>query len=114
MGEYPTMFFWLLVGHALCDYPLQGDFLAKAKNHRIRGFSDCPWWIALAAHSTIHAGAVAFVTGSGWLGIAEFCAHCAIDYGKSDRLLGFKADQALHVACKVLWLLALWAGVPHS
>ncbi len=24
--------FWLFVAHAVCDYPLQGDFLAKAKN----------------------------------------------------------------------------------
>ena len=24
----------LFAGHALCDYPLQGDFLAKGKNPR--------------------------------------------------------------------------------
>jgi hypothetical protein len=24
----------LCAGHAVCDYPLQGDFLARAKNHR--------------------------------------------------------------------------------
>jgi len=24
----------LFAGHALCDYPLQGNFLAKGKNHR--------------------------------------------------------------------------------
>ena len=27
-----AMFAALVAGHALCDYPLQGDFLAKGKN----------------------------------------------------------------------------------
>lgn len=33
----------LVAGHALADYPLQGDFLARAKNRTapIAGF---PWW----------------------------------------------------------------------
>jgi hypothetical protein len=25
----------LLAGHAVCDYPLQGDFLARGKNHKL-------------------------------------------------------------------------------
>jgi hypothetical protein len=29
-----TTILLLFAGHALCDYPLQGDFLARAKNHR--------------------------------------------------------------------------------
>ena len=34
--------FWLMVGHALADYPLQGDFLAKAKN-RTAPIPGVPW-----------------------------------------------------------------------
>lgn len=33
----------LLAGHALCDYPLQGDFLAKAKN-RAAPLPGVPWY----------------------------------------------------------------------
>jgi hypothetical protein len=35
----------LIAGHALADYPLQGDFLSRAKNRSapIPGF---PWWQA--------------------------------------------------------------------
>jgi hypothetical protein len=29
-----SSFWWLLVAHVLADYPLQGAFLARGKNHR--------------------------------------------------------------------------------
>jgi hypothetical protein len=94
--------FWLLVLHALCDYPLQGDYLSRAKR---RGASDTPWWIALTWHALIHAGAVALVTGQLSLGLAEFVLHLAIDYAKCNNRFGFTTDQALHVACKGLWAI---------
>lgn len=100
--------FLLLVGHALADYPLQGDFLAKAKN-RTAPITGVPWWQALAAHAAIHAGFVAVITGSVALGLAEFVAHFVIDDAKCRGRLSFNADQALHVACKVAWaVLAGW------
>lgn len=97
-----TMLFWLIVGHALADYPLQGDFLAKAKNrpNPIPGF---PWWQALGAHAVIHGGAVAFVTCSIWLGLAEITAHFITDDLKCRGKIGLNADQAIHIGCKVLW-----------
>jgi hypothetical protein len=106
--EYLSILFWMLVAHAVCDYPLQGDFLAKAKNHKapIPGID---WWIALGAHSLIHAGAVAFITGSFWIGVGEFIAHCLIDRAKCEGLTTFRTDQALHVACKLAWIgTLLW------
>jgi hypothetical protein len=104
-----TVLFWLLVSHAVCDYPLQGDFLAKAKNH-CAPLPGVPWWIALAAHSLIHAGGVALVTNSVTLGIGEFLCHFWIDVCKSQGWFGLKIDQALHVACKVGWVLAMWGA----
>jgi hypothetical protein len=52
----------LLTAHALADYPLQGDFLSKAKN-RMAPIPGVPWRQALGAHAFIHAGAVALITG---------------------------------------------------
>lgn len=95
--------FWLLVGHALADYPLQGDFLAKAKN-RAAPIDGVPWGQALAAHALIHAGFVVAVTGSLWLGLAEFVAHAIIDDAKCRGRIGFNSDQLLHVMCKVAWV----------
>lgn len=99
-----VLLFWLLVAHALCDYPLQGDFLARAKNHR-QPIPGVPWYQALAAHALIHGGAVALLTGSVWFGLAEFSCHVAIDHAKCDGAFGFDVDQAIHVACKVAWAL---------
>lgn len=92
------MLFW----HALADYPLQGDFLAKAKN-RSAPIPGVPWWQALTAHAAIHAGGVGIITGSAWLALAEFAAHFAIDDLKCRGRIGFNTDQALHVACKAAW-----------
>lgn len=104
------LLFWLLVAHAVCDYPLQGDFLAKAKNHR-QPIPGIPFYQALAAHALIHAGAVAFLTGSIWLGLLEFIAHIVIDYAKCDGLSTLNQDQALHVACKVVWIWPVLVGL---
>lgn len=104
-----TLLFWLLVAHALADYPLQGDFLARAKNH-VTPIPGVPWYQALGAHALIHAGAVAFLTHSLTLGLLEFIAHVAIDYAKCDGRTTLNQDQALHVGCKVLWIALLASG----
>lgn len=97
----------LLAAHGVCDYPLQGDFLAKGKNHKMP-LPGVPWYQCLIWHSMIHAGAVALITGSLALGIAEFAVHCLIDYGKCSGWFGFNTDQAFHVACKVGWFLWIY------
>lgn len=100
------VFLALLVGHALADYPLQGDFLAKAKN-RTAPIPGVPWPHALGAHAAIHGGVVWLVTGIWWLGALEAVAHAYIDDAKCRGVIGYHTDQALHVLCKVLWVLAL-------
>lgn len=98
-----SLLFWLLFWHALADYPLQGDFLAKAKNPEAP-LPGTPWWQALLAHSAIHAGGVAFFTGSIILGLLELIAHALIDYSKCRGWITFNFDQTLHVLCKMLWV----------
>lgn len=91
----------LLAAHWVCDYPLQGDFLAAAKQQGpLRVYH-------LAAHAGIHGAAVALVTGNVWLGLAEWVAHALIDEMKVKGKTSFAVDQALHIACKALWLLLL-------
>ncbi|MFT3898216.1 MAG: DUF3307 domain-containing protein [Thermomonas sp.] len=99
-----TPFFAMLVWHAIADYPLQGEFLARAKNPATQT-TEIPWWQALGAHAVIHAGGVAFITGSLWLGLAEFVSHALIDDSKCRGRIGYNTDQALHVACKAVWAL---------
>jgi len=99
------IFLKLLVGHCLCDSPLQGDFLAKAKNHKVP-IPGVPWYQALVAHSVIQAGMVWLVTGKLWMAGAEFVAHAMIDYLKSEEKINFSQDQYLHVGFKAVY--AMW------
>jgi hypothetical protein len=57
----------LLAGHFLCDYPLQGQYLAIGKNrHTPLGQQEngTLWLHALTGHAVIHGATVALVTGS--------------------------------------------------
>jgi hypothetical protein len=103
---------WLLVGHVVCDYALQNDFIAKAKNHKAP-IPGIPFYQALGAHALMHAGAVALLTGSWVLGGIEFVVHCAIDYAKCDGRTTLNQDQALHWLCKLAYVLILFFETPH-
>lgn len=92
----------LLTAHALADYPLQGDFLAKAKN-RTAPIPGVPWQQALGAHVIIHGGLVALITGIWWLFFAEAAIHWLTDDAKCRGRLTFNQDQAIHLACKLAW-----------
>ena len=94
--------FAMIGAHALADYPLQGDFLAKAKN-RTAPIPGVPWYQALGAHAVIHGAAVAVITRSPALGLAETAIHAVTDDLKCRGKLSFNQDQAIHLACKVLW-----------
>lgn len=94
----------MIAAHALADYPLQGDFLAKAKNHTAP-IPGVPFYQALGAHSAIHAGFVLAITGMVWLALAEFIIHTATDYAKCAGRISYNTDQAIHIGCKVVWAL---------
>ena len=108
LGPAAAIFFALVIGHALADYPLQGRFLAMAKNRHadvtsLFGGALPPrglWLHALTAHSLIHAGTVWFITGSVTLGLVELVLHWVIDFAKCEKWTNFTVDQLLHVVCK--------------
>jgi hypothetical protein len=98
-GPVGLLFAFLIV-HALADFPLQGEYLAREK---VRGNSGGrpSWFIALSAHSLIHGGGVWWVSGSMTIGLIEVFLHWGIDLGKGEGKFGLVADQLLHVACKL-------------
>ena len=99
--------FLLIAAHAAFDYALQGDTVALNKNPNANTAlqKHVPWYYWLGSHALMHGGAVALITGSAWLGLAETAAHFAIDYGKCLGKYSIHIDQLLHVVCKVTWLI---------
>ena len=108
--------FWMLVGHAVCDFGLQSDWMARHKNRHIRETNihsknpELIWIEVLSSHAMMHAGAVALATGSILLGVLEFVTHWCIDFCKNEDWFGFHTDQGLHIASKFVWLFMLYQG----
>lgn len=103
-------FFLLCAAHALCDYPLQGDWLSEAKNPMLRPFLDEAIWPgALASHALIHAAAVYLILHNPIAAGCEFIAHFVIDWMKCKGYFGYNFDQGLHVTCKVVWIIFIGA-----
>lgn len=110
MEEFFPLLVALIVGHYLADYPLQGDFLAQAKQRILE--PDGVGAHALAAHSVIQGGTAAvaglWITGT-WpvFFFTVMVTHWIIDFGKIANFYGFRVDQWLHLTV----LVALAAGV---
>jgi hypothetical protein len=101
-----SVFFELLVAHALADFALQGEAMGSGKNrhnkiHDNAGKHFPAWQYWLTAHSLVHGGAVYLVTGSLLLGVVETVLHSLIDFCKCEGWINFHVDQGLHVACKI-------------
>ena len=96
---------FMVLGHFVADYALQGDKMAVEKCPGKDVTLDWRWW--LTAHAGTHGFVVACLTGIPLLGIAEMIAHSLIDFGKCR--LGYKmiVDQMLHWTCKLVWVVCV-------
>lgn len=107
-----TLLFKLISGHALADLTLQTDFVATFKNRHAKfPTGETIWPYVLASHCLFHGALVYLSTQSVNLGIAETIAHFVIDFCKCEKLFGFHADQALHIACKFVWAYLAVRGI---
>lgn len=112
------LFFALCIGHAIADFPLQGEFLSRGKNRHLPppklADGDPPprlWMYLMSAHALTHAGFVWLFTGNVALGILEFVLHFVIDMMKCDGRTGFESDQWLHVGTKAVYIGLIWGGL---
>lgn len=107
-----ALFIKLIMGHAVADFALQSDAMAKGKNRHIspifvppgQKLQICwPYW--LAAHGLVHGAMVTFITGNVRLGLLEALCHVVVDFGKCENVYGIHVDQAFHVLFKVAIVL---------
>ena len=110
LGAGLQILFALIIAHVLFDYPLQGEFLAKYKNRHSEGGEPATtglWIHCLTAHSLMHAGAVWAITGSFIIGLIELVLHWIIDFVKCEGITNIHTDQALHILCRIGYVIAL-------
>jgi len=107
-------FVLLVFGHAVADFVLQSDAMAKGKNRNRKvdpasippGQNFQPsWGYWLTAHAATHGAAVYIVTGSITLALLEMVLHWCIDFGKCENWYGIHVDQSAHIGCKVVWAI---------
>ena len=104
-------FFLLLCGHALTDFALQSEVMAKGKNRHKRPeyipdgqkYMPC-WFYWLSAHALISGGAVYLITGQLHWGLVETVIHWIADFIKCENKTNPHQDQFLHIASKALYL----------
>lgn len=115
------LFWYLLLMHALGDYALQQDSMAKGKNrHNATPETPPGMWVGwLTAHAMIHGFLVSVIMMNflaihycvvtlmfaTLVGMLETALHWLIDFAKCEGKTTFLQDQALHVGCKLLWVL---------
>jgi hypothetical protein len=124
VGLFACLLFYFLAGHALADFSLQSDTMAKGK-HVWLNTGPVPWAYWMLAHSLIHGLVVALVVlgaypESAWhdrghvalaLGVWETVAHFVIDLLKCDDDTNIHQDQALHALCKLMYAVLVAAIV---
>jgi hypothetical protein len=115
------LLFFLIAGHALMDFALQGDAIAICKcrkaNHPLQ--KAVPWYYWLTAHALLHGLCVGVVLQwagfdkltAAYFGLAETIVHWAIDVLKCEGYTNIHQDQFLHIVCKVAWAILLVSGV---
>jgi hypothetical protein len=115
------LLFFLIAGHALMDFALQGDAIAICKcrkaNHPLQ--KSVPWYYWMSAHALLHGatvGAIVYWAGfnhasAAFYGIAETVIHWFIDVVKCEGYTNIHADQGLHIVCKMGWSLMIMNGV---
>ena len=112
LEAWTQLFFAFAIGHAVADFALQTEFLARGKNRHLAPpagelHSRHLWLYCLTAHALIHAGAVWVISGCAGLAVAELLLHWLIDWAKTEKKLGFHGDQALHLICKAVYAAIL-------
>jgi hypothetical protein len=109
-------FFALSIGHAMMDFPFQGEYIATGKNWRLLKKLQDPsrpvqiWIWCMSAHCFLHAGSVWMITGSFLLCLIEFTAHWIIDVLKCSGKTNFHQDQLMHYFCKLSYAVVLYLG----
>jgi hypothetical protein len=114
MSPFIIGLWYMLCGHALMDYPLQPDFMAKGKSPKVK--SVVPWYYIMAAHATLHGMAVTSAIGLSigrlspgivLAGIYETVLHFFIDVLKCEGCTNIHCDQLLHIVCKLVWAASI-------
>ena len=120
MDIFIALSFMLLFGHCLADAVLQPSSMSNGKRRNTPiDMSKVPpgqkpinlWYMWMTHHAVINGGVVAIITGRYELGILETVLHWIIDFFKCENKYSPNVDQALHLGCKLFYVILITSGV---
>lgn len=116
MTSILPIFFQMLIGHAISDFVLQPNSMGYGKNRNNdaqenKGTQFPHWYYWMTSHALVHGGAIYIITGSAILGLIETFVHWCIDFAKCEGWFNVHLDQALHIACKMVYCLLIYQGM---
>jgi hypothetical protein len=112
----------LMFLHAIADFALQSDVMAKGKNrnnekiqrlHWIQELERDPkdfkktWFYWLSAHALIQGGLILLIFGNVWIAMIEIVTHFIIDFTKCENKLTPHQDQAFHFTLRIVYTIVL-------
>ncbi len=106
--------FLLIFLHALGDFALQSESMAKGKNRHNKctfvpegqKFKKCwPYW--LLSHALIQGGLIFIFIGNLIIALNEFGLHFIIDFIKCENITNPHHDQFLHFFCRICYSIFL-------
>jgi len=115
MESLLPLLFQMIIGHAVADFVLQPDAMGFGKNRnnnaqKTKGALFPHWYYWMTSHALVHAGAVYLLTANAAIGLIEFILHWIIDFCKCEGWFNVHIDQALHIACKLLYCGLIYYG----
>lgn len=115
MKMFFETFILLMFAHAIADFALQSDSMAKGKNRHAFDPSKAPpgqkpvncwfWW--MLAHALVNGGFFYFVTSNLMIGIVETIVHFIVDFLKCENKTNPHQDQGIHLAFIVVYSI-IW------
>lgn len=116
-----ALLFFLIAGHALMDYSLQGDSMAVCKCRKSTSplAASVPWFYWLTSHALLHGAVVGVIfrwMEFDWsvvavLATVETVIHWFVDLGKCEKYYSLHVDQTIHIICKIAWWALAAAAV---
>jgi hypothetical protein len=113
---YLILLLKLIFAHAITDFALQNDAMARYKSpHNLPSVdiipkSDKPesfWPYFLFNHALINGAGVWLVTGSYYFACIEVVWHAMIDKSKCDGVINIHQDQFYHLITKIFYVFML-------
>ena len=113
--NWAEILFVLLFLHALGDFALQSEAMAKGKNRHIKNPTYIPpgqkfketWFYWLIAHALIQGGLIYLFFPVLLIALIEVISHFIVDYLKCENITNLHHDQLIHFILRIIYSIFL-------